>query len=210
MTKQQRKNSLRESPSQTAGPFVHIGENPNFIGNHKQYETDLGAALINEDTIGERISISGKVIDGEGNPLLDAVVEIWHADGNGIYPAINEHRGTAIADFTGWGRCPCDFENGEYTFDTIKPGQVIPDGNTTHAPHISFWIVARGINIGLHTRMYFADEEDANAADPLLNAIDQKTRIATLLAQKIDGNDHTHYRFDIRLQGENETIFLDI
>ena len=176
----------------------------------KQYETDLGGELINENTIGERISISGKVIDGEGNLLLDAVVEIWHADGNGIYPAINEHRGTAIADFTGWGRCACDFENGEFTFDTIKPGQVIPDGNTTHAPHISFWIVARGINIGLHTRMYFADEEEANAADPLLNAIAQKTRIATLLAQKIDGNDHAHYRFDIHLQGENETIFLDI
>ena len=111
-----------------------------------------------------------------------------------------------IQHFCGWGRCPVDVMTGEYEFKTIKPGRVpFPDGRL-QAPHITFWIVARGINIGLHTRMYFAEEETANAEDPVLARIEHKLRIPTLLASK-HGEVHT---FDICLQGSRETVFFDI
>lgn len=199
--------ALKESPSQTAGPFVHIGCNPNFIKNNAQYAQDLGASLVNDHTIGERITITGKIIDGSNTPLRDAMVEIWQADYSGLYPAINEHRGEADENFTGWGRGACDFETGEYTFETIMPGAVPFTDGRSQAPHISFWIVARGINIGLHTRMYFPDHAKANETDPVLGRIEHKVRIPTLIAHKTSDN---AYRFDINLQGENETVFFDI
>jgi protocatechuate 3,4-dioxygenase alpha subunit len=97
-------------------------------------------------------------------------------------------------------------DDGRYSFQTVKPGPVpYPDGRM-QAPHISFWIVARGINIGLHTRMYFPEEEAANAADPLLGRIEHRYRVPTLIASR----EGSTYSFDIRLQGENETVFLDI
>ena len=197
---------LKETPSQTAGPYVHIGCNPNFINNTGQYEQDLGASLINENTTGERISLTGRIFDATAAPLRDAMVEIWQADYNGLYPALNEHRGTADPHFTGWGRCACDFETGEYNFDTIKPGPVPFNDGRMQAPHITFWIVARGINIGLHTRMYFPDEA-ANPDDPVLGRIEHKARIPTLIAEQAAKG---AYRFDIHLQGENETVFFDI
>ncbi|MCP4316956.1 MAG: protocatechuate 3,4-dioxygenase subunit alpha [Hyphomicrobiales bacterium] len=101
---------------------------------------------------------------------------------------------------------PTDMETGIYSFDTIKPGRVpFPDGRL-QAPHVSFWIVARGINLGLNTRMYFVDEKAANDEDPVLAMIEHRVRVPTLLAER-DGDT---YRFDIHLQGENETIFFDI
>lgn len=196
---------LKESPSQTAGPYVHIGTVPTFAGNEKGYP-DLGAEMITGNAKGERITVTGRVIDGGGNVLKDALLEIWQADADGLYNSPGETRGSADPAFTGWGRQPTDGATGEYRFDTVKPGRVPwPDGRM-QAPHISVWIVARGINIGLHTRIYFEDEADANAEDPLLNAIELKTRIPTLIAKK-DGDG---YVFDINLQGENETVFFDI
>lgn len=198
---------LKESPSQTAGPYVHIGCTPNFCGIEGVYDVDLGTDMVNAKTKGKRISISGSVIDGTGNPLRDAMVEIWQADASGLYPAANETRGAADPNFTGWGRRPIDPETGDFTFGTIKPGPVpFPDGRM-QAPHVIFWIVARGINIGLTTRMYFPEEEKSNAADPVLARIEHRNRVPTLIAKK-SGKDG--YRFDIRLQGENETVFFDV
>jgi protocatechuate 3,4-dioxygenase alpha subunit len=197
---------LKESPSQTAGPYVHIGCTPNFSGIEGVYPADLGAVMVNERTKGEPITVTGRILDGLGAPLRDALVEIWQADGNGLYNSPAETRGSADPNFTGWGRCPTDLDTGVFTFETIKPGRVPFAGGKMQAPHITFWIVARGINIGLHTRMYFADEAAANAEDPVLARIEHRVRVATLIAPR-SGNTFT---FDIRLQGDNETIFFDI
>jgi len=197
---------LKESPSQTAGPYVHIGCTPNFAGIAGVYETDLGSSMVNDKTLGERITVRGRVIDGAGTPLKDALVEIWQADAAGLYNSPSELRGTADPNFTGWGRCPTSADEGVFTFETIKPGRAPYKDGRKMAPHITFWIVARGINIGLHTRMYFADEPDANAEDPLLARIEHRHRVATLVAPRKGAI----YTFDIHLQGEKETVFLDI
>jgi protocatechuate 3,4-dioxygenase, alpha subunit len=198
---------LKESPSQTAGPYVHIGCTPNFTGIHGIFETDLGAGpLVNDKTRGERITIRGRVIDGSGTPLRDAMIEIWQADAEGLYNSPSETRGTSDPNFSGWGRCPADMATGEFVFETIKPGKVPFNDGRPMAPHVTLWIVARGINIGLQTRMYFSDEEEANAADPILSRIEHKVRIPTLIGRR-EGDTVT---FDIHLQGENETIFFDI
>jgi len=197
-------NHLKESPSQTAGPYVHIGCLPNFCDITGVYAHDLGDTMVNADTRGARITVKGTVYDGTGTPLKDAMVEIWQADADGIYPG-NDPRGAADPNFTGWGRKAGDYYTGEWVFETIRPGAVpFPDGRMM-APHITFWIVARGINIGLQTRMYFPDAD--NSADPLLTRLEHQNRVPTLIAQK-DGNDV--YRFDIYLQGEKETVFLDV
>jgi len=195
---------LKESPSQTAGPYVHIGCVPNFCDITGVYPEDLGARMVNAKTKGERITVKGTIYDGTGTPLKDALVEIWQADAVGLYPG-NDPRGAADPNFTGWGRQAGDYDTGEWQFDTIRPGTVpFPDGRMM-APHISLWIVARGINIGLNTRMYFPDAD--NSADPLLTRIEHQNRVATLIAEReTDGV----YRFDIYLQGEKETVFLDV
>lgn len=199
-------NRLKESPSQTAGPYVHIGLTPNFAEITGVYPEDLGIRMVNDKTKGERIVVKGRVLDGTGTPLKDALVEIWQADADGLYNSPSEVRGSADANFTGWGRCPSGMDDGVFTFETIKPGRVpYPDGRL-QAPHITFWVVARGINIGLHTRMYFGDEEASNAEDPILNRIEHRVRVPTLIAQR-EGNVYT---FDIHLQGEKETVFFDI
>ena len=198
---------LKESPSQTAGPYVHIGCSPNFSGIVGLYAEDPGTSLINEKTLGERITIKGCVYDGFDAPLKDALVEIWQADAAGLYPSVYETRGQADPNFAGWGRSPGDMQTGEFVFETVKPGQVpYPDGRM-QAPHITFWIVARGINIGLHTRLYFDDEATANAEDPVLMRIEHRPRIETLIAKSGSAG---NYRFDIRLQGADETVFFDM
>ncbi len=199
-------NRLKESASQTAGPYVHIGLTPNFAEITGVYSEDLGISMVNDKTRGERITIKVRVIDGADTPLKDALVEIWQADATGLYNSPSEMRGAADPNFTGWGRKATDMTTGECVFETIKPGRVPFRDGRPQAPHITFWIVARGINIGLQTRMYFGDEEKANAEDPILQRIEHKNRIPTLIAPR-DGNTYT---FDIRLQGEKETIFFDI
>lgn len=199
-------NRLKESASQTAGPYVHIGLTPNFAEIGGVYPDDLGATMVNDKTRGERVTITGQVIDGSGTPLKDALLEIWQADADGLYNSPSETRGSADPNFQGWGRCPTDMTSGEYRFDTIKPGRVPFRGGKLMAPHITFWIVARGINIGLQTRMYFGDEEQANAEDPVLARIEHRVRVPTLIAPR-EGD---VYRFDIHLQGEKETVFFDI
>ena len=199
-------DTLKETPSQTAGPYVHIGLMPNFVGIHGAHAEDLGGRMRNDKTRGECIAIEGHVFDGTGEPLRDCVIEIWQADATGLYPSPSETRGTADPNFTGWGRAAADPQSGLYRFETIRPGPVpFPDGRL-QAPHVSLWIVARGINLGLNTRMYFSDEAGANAADPILLRIEHRTRVPTLIGTRTgDG-----YRFDINLQGPDETVFFDI
>jgi protocatechuate 3,4-dioxygenase alpha subunit len=199
---------FKESASQTAGPYVHIGCTPNFVGIHGIFAEDLGSgALYNERVKGERITIRGTVYDGGGNALKDALIEIWQADADGLYNSPSETRGTADPNFLGWGRSPGDMDTGEFVFETVKPGKVPFKDGRWMAPHITFWIVARGINIGLHTRMYFPEETDANATDPILARVEHKPRLATLIAKK-EGKGS--YRFDVHLQGDSETVFFDI
>ncbi len=197
---------LKETASQTAGPYVHIGLTPNFCGIGGVYDADLGTVMVGEKTLGQRITVSGRVLDGTGTPLKDALVEIWQADAAGLYNSPSEMRGSADPAFLGWGRCPTGAEDGVFRFETIKPGKVPFKDGRPMAPHITFWIVARGINVGLHTRMYFPDEVEANAADPLLLRVEHRDRVATLVATGSAPN----YIFDIHLQGEKETVFLDI
>lgn len=197
---------LKETPSQTAGPYVHIGLTPNHCEIGGVYDTDLGISMVNDKTHGERITVTGRILDGAGGLVKDAVIEIWQADSAGLYNSPSELRGTADPNFTGWGRCPTSAEDGVFRFVTIKPGRVPFKDSRKMAPHISFWIVARGINIGLHTRMYFPEETSANAQDPLLARIEHKDRLATLIATK----EGSVYTFDVHLQGDTETVFLDI
>jgi protocatechuate 3,4-dioxygenase alpha subunit len=198
---------LSESPSQTAGPYVHIGLMPNFSGIESVFPEDPGRRMVNAHSRGERIKVVGHIYDGEGAALTDAVVEIWQADAAGLFASPAESRGQADAEFNGWGRQACDPQTGEFGFDTIKPGRVpYPDGRA-QAPHITLWIVARGINIGLHTRLYFDDEAQDNAADPVLARVEPAERRETLIARREQDN---CYRFDIYLQGPNETVFFDI
>jgi protocatechuate 3,4-dioxygenase alpha subunit len=202
---------LRESPSQTAGPYVHIGLIPRQAG-FDVFATNYGNVLVGADTKGERIRIEGRVIDGGGAPVRDALVEIWQANAAGRYahPADRQDKPLDTA-FRGWGRAGSDFDTGLFSFETIKPGPVVGRrGHRPMAPHVSFWIAARGINIGLVTRMYFSDEEAANAADPVLNLIEPQPRRRTLIAQRESRESRVVYTFDIFLQGERETVFFDV
>lgn len=193
-------DTLVETPSQTAGPFVHIGCIPSFAGVDGVYPGDLGKSPIAEGAKGEVITITGAVYDGTGWPLRDAMLESWQADAAGRFAG----QDGADPAVSGFSRFAADKDSGEFTLRTIKPGPTQGRAGT-FAPHISLWIVARGINLGLSTRIYFADED--NSGDPLLARIEQRPRIETLLAQRTGPG---AYRFDIRLQGAGETVFLDL
>jgi protocatechuate 3,4-dioxygenase alpha subunit len=202
---------LKETASQTAGPYVHIGLIPKQAG-FDIFENNFTNIMADENTRGERIIIEGRVVDGTGTPLRDALLEIWQANSDGRYnhELDRQNKGKVDTDFRGWGRSGTDFDTGVYRFETIKPGVVGGRNGRDMAPHINFWIVARGINIGLNTRMYFDDEQDANVVDPVLNLIEQTERRKTLIATRDDSGPVPVYRFDIVLQGENETVFFDV
>jgi protocatechuate 3,4-dioxygenase alpha subunit len=201
---------LKETASQTAGPYVHIGLIPHMAG-FDIFQNNFGNAIAGAETRGERIAIEGRVVDGTGTPVRDALIEIWQANSDGRYAHPSDRQSKTLdKDFRGWGRTGTEFETGLYRFDTIKPGKTPWRDGKMSAPHINFWIVARGINIGLNTRMYFSDETEANAADPVLNGIEMENRRATLVAKREQRNGKTVYLFDIVLQGDNETVFFDV
>ena len=204
----------RETASQTAGPYVHIGLAPQAAG-FDIFENNFGAVLVGAETIGERIRIEGRVFDGIGTVLKDVLVEIWQANAAGKYahPADRQPGKALDPHFRGWGRACTDFETGVYAFETVKPGRVEGRNGRLMAPHINAWIVARGINLGLNTRIYFSDEAEANAQDPVLNLIEWEARRATLVAERLGAaatGGPAAYRFDIRLQGDGETVFFDV
>jgi protocatechuate 3,4-dioxygenase, alpha subunit len=183
------------TPSQTIGPFLHIevpydGEEELVPPNHP------GA-----------VRVLGTITDGNGEAVDDALVEIWQANSAGRYAHPEDTRSDLPLEdgFTGFGRSATDHE-GRFEFLTVKPGPVPgPDGRM-QAPHIDVSVFARGLLNRLVTRIYFPDEADANAADPVLALIEDEDDRRTLVAEQDDGA----LRFDIRLQGEDETTFFVI
>ena len=198
---EQKLDTLVETPSQTAGPYVHIGCMPTYAGNAGAYDLEIGESPIAEGAKGEVIEITGEVIDGTGWALRDAMLESWQADSAGVFPG----QDGADPKVSGYCRFAADAESGKFTLRTVKPGSVKGRGGEVQAPHISIWVVARGINVGLQSRIYFEDED--NSADPLLARIEQKNRVETLIAKKTGEGKYT---FNVVLQGDKETVFLDI
>ncbi|MDP9095781.1 MAG: protocatechuate 3,4-dioxygenase subunit alpha [Pseudomonadota bacterium] len=206
----QRLDELQETASQTAGPYVHIGLIPRQAG-FDIFAEDFSNVLAGPGARGERIRLEGRVLDGLGAPCRDILLEIWQANAAGRYAHPADTQDKALdPGFRGWGRTGTDFDTGLWWFDTVKPGPVIGRrGFKDMAPHINLWLVARGINIGLSTRIYFEDEP-ANADDPVLRLIDPPIRRQTLLARREQRGGDTVYVFDIHLQGGHETVFFDI
>ena len=201
---------LHETPSQTGGPYVHIGLLPKQAGI-EVFENNFNNDLLKNNPQGERIRLEGQVFDGLGIPLRDVLVEIWQADANGVYASEADFQNKTVDEnFHGWGRAGADFATGIWSFDTIKPGTVPGRKGSIQAPHINLIIFARGINMGLNTRVYFEDEAEANAKDPVLNSIEWEPRRQTLIAKREERDGEVVYRFDIYVQGEKETVFLDI
>ncbi|AOD22727.1 protocatechuate 3,4-dioxygenase subunit alpha [Rhodococcus sp. p52] len=203
-----------ETPSQTGGPYVHIGLAPQQAG-FDIFDNNFGNVLVTDETEGERIVLEGRVIDGTGTPVRDALLENWQANAHGRYAHPDDAQDKDLdPNFRGWGRTGGDFETGVFTIETIKPGAVTnPDGSVS-APHILLVIFARGINLGLHTRVYFEDEAGLNAEDPVLKGIEWEVRRNTLIASRSERDGRTVYTIDIRLQdtpdGGAETVFFDI
>ncbi|HET9904131.1 MAG TPA: protocatechuate 3,4-dioxygenase subunit alpha [Xanthobacteraceae bacterium] len=188
------------TPSSTVGPFFLFGLVPSSAGG-----TDvITNNLVTPDVSGNRIRIEGRVLDGDGAPVPDALVEIWQADAQGRYPSSGEARARANTAFRGIGRAPTD-EEGRYRFETIKPGPVPGPNGTLQAPHILVNLFARGLLKQVITRIYFSDEP-ANASDPILALVPEERR-PTLIARRAAAD--AVYIFDIRLQGEDETVFFE-
>jgi protocatechuate 3,4-dioxygenase alpha subunit len=202
--------NLPETPSQTAGPYVHIGLIPHQAG-FDIFENNFSNNIAPPGVEGRRITIEGRVFDGSGRATRDVLIETWQANAAGRYnhPADRQDK-PLDPRFRGWSRTGTDFSTGIYIIRTIKPGRVVGrKGRKAMAPHINFWLASRGINIGLATRMYFGDEEAANAEDPVLTIIEQPERRQTLIAARTERDGETVYAFDIYLQGERETVFFD-
>jgi protocatechuate 3,4-dioxygenase, alpha subunit len=200
-----------ETPSQTAGPYVHIGLIPSQAG-FDIFKNNFSSDIAGPSVAGERIVIEGRIFDGAGHVTKDVLIETWQANAAGRYNHLADRQDKPLDQaFRGWARTGTDFETGVYSIRTIKPGGVAGrKGRKTMAPHINFWIVSRGINIGLATRMYFGDEANANAGDPVLNIIEQPERRKTLIAPRSARDGATIYTFDVYLQGERETVFFDV
>jgi protocatechuate 3,4-dioxygenase, alpha subunit len=189
---------MKQTPSQTVGPFFSLGltEKPmNVLGS--------------DATEGEKIRLEGYVFDGDGQPVPDAMVEIWQANAYGRYNHPDDKQEKPLdPNFMGWGRCGTD-KTGLFSFETVKPGAVPGPGESVQAAHINVTVFARGMLLHAFTRIYFADEP-ANETDPVLTSIKDKLRRRTLIAAREETNGTIVYRFDIRLQGESETVFFDM
>ena len=190
------------TPSATVGPYFKYGLTPRGAYD---FRDAFSATVATPDTQGERIRITGRVLDGDGKAVPDAMLEIWQADGAGRYAHPRETGARANTSFKGFGRSDTNAEGG-FQFETIKPGRVAGPGGTTQAPHIVVALFARGMLRHLYTRIYFAEDSAALAADPVL-ALVPADRRSTLLAKR--GSDGT-YTFDIRIQGSGETVFFDV
>lgn len=189
---------LGETPSQTVGPYVSMR-----LGRK-------GENVIRVPQGAERIVITGTVFDGDGDHVEDALLETWQANPVGRYNHPDDTRDLELDPrFTGFARTMSDFETGRYRIETAKPGRVPDLEGSFQAPHISVIVQARGMLNPTYTRIYFSDEEEANADDLVLRSVPAERR-HTLLADLVDGSDPREYRFDVRLQGDDETVFFDI
>jgi protocatechuate 3,4-dioxygenase alpha subunit len=186
---------LPPTPSQTVGPFFSFG-----------LEWSDGPFAVPEGTAGA-IRIEGRLLDGLGQPVPDGIIETWQADPDGRFAHPDDPRGAVEWDgFRGFARCPTDAE-GHWSVLTLKPGPVPGPGDSIQAPHLAVTVLARGLLARLVTRVYFGDEGERNAADPLLGSLrGGDAERATMIAAPVDGG----YRLDIHLQGPDETVFLAI
>jgi protocatechuate 3,4-dioxygenase alpha subunit len=184
------------TPSQTVGPFLAIGlpwpDGPEVV--------DPGAD--------GAITISGRVLDGAGAAVPDALVETWQAAPNGSFAHPDDPRGGGDAGFRAFGRSATDAA-GRYHIVTLRPGALPGPAGGTEAPHLDVSVFARGLLDRVVTRIYFADEQSANVADPVLVAVDPDRR-DTLIATPKPGGGPGAFRFDIRLQDPRETVFFDV
>ena len=194
--------SHKQTPSQTVGPYFAYCLTPQQYGY--DFNELAGNLLVDDETEGERIHILGRVLDGAGNAVDDAIIEIWQADAQGRYAHPADPRGSNLA-FKGFGRhgTGTDPER-RFMFDTIKPGSV--DGQ---APHITICVMCRGMLSHAFTRIYFSDEAAANAGDAVLATVPADRR-ATLIAERMETSAGIVYRFDVHLQGDRETVFFDL
>jgi protocatechuate 3,4-dioxygenase, alpha subunit len=185
---------FQTTPSQTVGPYLSIGL-PFVDGPHV-----VPAATA------RRIRIFGTIYDGVGAPVPDHLIETWQADPDGNFADLHGHgKPSRLAGFRGFARCGAEDGDGTFELFTVKPGSVPGPGQTMQAPHIDVTLFARGMLNRVVTRIYFADEAEANAVDPILASVPAERR-HTLLARAIaDG-----YRFDIHIQGQHETVFFDV
>ncbi|QFZ19534.1 protocatechuate 3,4-dioxygenase subunit alpha [Saccharothrix syringae] len=181
---------LPTTPSQTVGPFLHIG-----------LVWDDGPHVVPEGTPGG-VWLRGRVFDGAGEPIADALVETWQADPDGRFDHPDDPRGP-VPGWRGFGRC--DTVAGSYAIHTVVPGPVPGPGGTTQAPHLDVSVFARGMLHRVVTRVYFPEHADAHADDPVLRSVPEDRR-HTLVATRVDDG----YRFDVRLQGDGETVFFDV
>ena len=189
------------TPSQTVGPYFAYGLTPRGqFPWRDQFDTPVATA----DAEGTRLSIVGRVSDGDGKPVPDAMIEIWQADSAGRYAHPRDARARANSSFKGFGRCGTN-KAGEFAFETIKPGVLGGADGKPQAPHIVVCVFARGMLRHLYTRIYFPDDTAAHAADAVL-ALVPADRRSTLIAKRDGGA----YRFDIRIQGTGETVFFDL
>jgi protocatechuate 3,4-dioxygenase, alpha subunit len=189
---------MKQTPSQTVGPFFSLGLTEKVMN-----------VLASDAIPGEKIRLEGYVFDGDGQPVPDAMVEIWQANSYGRYNHPDDKQEKPLdPNFLGWGRCGTD-KSGLFSFETVKPGSVPGPAESVQAPHINVTVFARGMLLHAFTRIYFADEP-ANETDPVLTSIKDKLRRWTLIAAREERNGKSVYRFDIRLQGENETVFFDM
>ena len=190
------------TPSQTVGPFYAYGLTPN--GQYDWVDT-FTSNLLTPDVSGDRIRIAGQVFDGDGATVRDAVLEIWQADAQGRFADPQDKRALPNSAFKGFGRSGTDAE-GRFSFETIKPGIVPDPDGKPQAPHIVLAVYARGLLLHLYTRIYFDDEAAKNATDPVLALVPQDRRSTLIAKREPDGS----YRFEVRLQGDNETVFFDV
>lgn len=192
------------TPSQTVGPFFAYGLTP---GADYEWNDAFSNNLVTPDVSGERIRIEGIVYDGDGKPIPDSMIEIWQADAAGRYAHPGDARGLPNTSFRGFGRCGAD-KDGRYGFETVKPGAVPGPNGAAQAPHILLAIFARGMLRQSYTRIYFADEA-RNGADPILALVPAERR-DTLIAKRETRDGKPVYRFDIRMQGDGETVFFEV
>ena len=194
--------TLTQTPSQTVGPYFAYG----LTGDQYGYALKAVAngTMTRADTEGERIRIEGIVYDGDGKPVPDAMIELWQADAMGRYAHPADPR-SSNASFSGFGRFGTGTDpDSKFIFETVKPGRV--DGQ--QAPHVNVIVMMRGMLSHAFTRIYFSDEADANARDPVLATVPAERR-QTLIATRTSAPSGIVYRFDIHMQGDRETVFFD-